>query len=252
MLLITNIYPLPSLSGEIRWPTLNTPSCLTVDCWLSPAPPLFQVEIEPLQDGSAKINFLLKTGGEVQHTPPYSSYLRLSSSSTFSCTYLSLSPSSNNIHQLYTQCSDCDNNRGAILVPRPSHSSPHNTYHTHPLCSITTFSQTHLYRGDNNRGAISVPRPSHSSLITLTTLFVLSSPSNLLITYINVLVVTITGEQFRYRASWQRYNDQYWLTCVYLLGRWITPVVYIYHQPLLTTGTGRDTTTSTGSPASTY
>ena len=27
-----------------------------------------------------------------------------------------------------------------------------------------------------------------------------------------------TGEQFRYRASWQRYNELYWLTCVYLLG----------------------------------
>ena len=27
-----------------------------------------------------------------------------------------------------------------------------------------------------------------------------------------------TEEQFRYRASWQRYNDQYWLTCVYVLG----------------------------------
>ena len=27
-----------------------------------------------------------------------------------------------------------------------------------------------------------------------------------------------SGEQFRYRASWQRYGEQYWLTCVYLLG----------------------------------
>ena len=27
-----------------------------------------------------------------------------------------------------------------------------------------------------------------------------------------------TGEEFRYRASWQRYNELYWLTCVYLLG----------------------------------
>lgn len=28
-----------------------------------------------------------------------------------------------------------------------------------------------------------------------------------------------TGEHFSYVASWQRYNDMYWLTCVYLTGR---------------------------------
>ena len=88
---------------------------------------------------------------------------------------------------------------------------------THHLITLTTLTLFVLSPGSDI--AINLTRYSHSSLITLTTLFVLSSPSNLLITYINVLVVTITGEQFRYRASWQRYNDQYWLTCVYLLGR---------------------------------